>query len=301
MMKKKFLVFGLTALIGLVGLTGCSGGSQDSYIDIKGSDTMVNIGQQWAEAYMEGNNSVTISVTGGGSGTGIAALMNDNADLAQSSRKIKQQELSDAAAKGITIHEFIVGQDAVSMVVHKDNPIGQLTVPQLHDIFTGVITEWSELGWADGGSIVVYSRQSNSGTYEFVYEQVLSKKDWAPSTLFMAGTSSIITGVGEDKNGIGYVGVSYVNESVKALNVAKDANSEYVSPQNRSNIEAGKYPVTRPLYFYINGKPEGAVLDYLKWVLSAEGAAVLENAGFYNITPAYRDANNSIFKSLGIN
>lgn len=301
MMKKKFLVFSLTALIGLVGLTGCSGGSQDSYIDIKGSDTMVNIGQQWAEAYMEGNNSVTISVTGGGSGTGIAALMNDNADLAQSSRKIKQQEISDAAAKGITIHEFIVGQDAVSMVVHKDNPIGQLTVPQLHDIFTGVITEWSELGWADGGSIVVYSRQSNSGTYEFVYEQVLNKKDWAPSTLFMAGTSSIITGVGEDKNGIGYVGVSYVNESVKALNVAKDANSEYVSPQNRSNIEAGKYPVTRPLYFYINGKPEGAVLDYLKWVLSAEGAAVLENAGFYNITPAYLDANNSIFKSLGIN
>lgn len=298
-MFKKGFISVITILLVAFTLVGC-GGNAEKYIEVKGSDTMVNLGQQWAEAYMAKNPDVTISVTGGGSGTGIAALQNDNTHIAQSSRPIKKEEIENAKAKNVEIHEFIVGQDGLSVIVNPKNPISDLTMAQIKDIFTGKITHWSELGWAEGGEITIFSRQSNSGTYEFFWETVLHEEDWAPNTMFMPGSAAIYEAISSDENGIAYLGIGYVKEGVKAINVARTEAGPYITPLKQENIDNGIYPIARPLYFYINGKPEGVVLDYLKFVLSEEGEKVLYQVGFYANTPAYKEQNRKTFEKLGI-
>lgn len=293
---QKFLV-GFVLLVSVAVLAGCGSGD---YIEVRGSDTMVNLGQHFAEAFMESNPEISLSVTGGGSGTGIAALINDTVDIAQSSRKIKQEERDDAADHGVEVHEFIVGQDAVSIIVNKDNPLREITLADLKDIFTGKISTWSELGWDGGGNITLYSRQSNSGTYVFFWETVMNEADWADETMYMPGTSAIYEAVVADSNGIGYVGVSYVREEVHALKVAREETGPFVDPLIRANVDDGSYPIARPLYFYINGVPEGAVLEYLQWVLSDEGKKVLEATGFYANTLEYEQQNSDTFQRLGI-
>ncbi len=262
----------------------------------QGSDTMVNMGQFLAEYYMDNVNlGAAIAVTGGGSGTGIAALINNNVDLAQSSRQIRDSEIEQAAANGVEVFEFIVAQDGLAIYLNAENPIDELNFAQLKGILTGKITNWSEVGWADGGHIDVFSRQSNSGTYVFINENVMHGEDWAPGTRFQPGSSQVIEGVRADRGGIGYSGVGFLTEGVKVISVSREEGQPAVSPLVAANVSDGSYPIARPLFFYTNGYPQGVLLDYLEWVLSPEGQQVVVDTGFYGIHGEYRRANNRTF------
>jgi len=264
-------------------------------LSIQGSDTMVNMGSNLAEVYMDtANPEAAISVSGGGSGTGIAALINDNVDIAQVSRTITDEELAEAEANGVQIYEFIVGQDGLAIYLNEDNPIDELDVEQLKDIFTGEITDWGEFGWEDGGQIDVFSRQSNSGTYVFINENIMDGKDWAPGTRFQPGSSQVVEGVIADKSGIGYSGIGYLTDGVKAINVA-NVGEEAVSPEEAENVSDGSYPIARPLFFYTNGFPEGVMLHYLEWVLSEAGQDVVVQSGFYGVHDEYMQINEETF------
>ena len=264
-------------------------------LSIQGSDTMVNMGSNLAEVYMDtANPDAAISVSGGGSGTGIAALINDNVDIAQVSRTMTDEEIAEAEANEVEIYEFIVGQDGLAIYLNEDNPIDELDVEQLKDIFTGEITDWGELGWDEGGQIDVFSRQSNSGTYVYINENIMDGKDWAPGTRFQPGSSQVVEGVIADKSGIGYSGIGYLTDGVKAINVA-NVGEEAVSPEEAENVSDGSYPIARPLFFYTNGFPEGIMLHYLEWVLSEAGQDVVVQSGFYGIHDEYMQINEETF------
>lgn len=292
MKKLNLLFFGLVVILtSLMVFSGC-GGQGENYLRIQGSDTMVNMGQDLAETYMnEVDPEATISVTGGGSGTGIAALINDDVDIAQASRKMSESEIEEARANGVEVYEFIVGQDGLAVMINEANPNENLIFSQLKDIFTGKTTHWSELGWEEGGEITVYSRQSTSGTYVYFNNIVMDGEDWADGALFMSGSSALAEGVVNDKGGIGYSGVGYVREGLKAVNVALDEDSKYFTPLEKENIDSGNYPIARPLFFYTNGLPEGLTLEYLEWVLSPAGQQVISKQGFYELTPEYASKN----------
>lgn len=309
-MKRLFRLLVAVVTVGAMSLlAACGGGGSDGaqttpelsgYIDIKGSDTMVNLGQAWAEAFMDTHPKVQIAVTGGGSGTGIAQLINNNTDIAQSSRAMKGSEFDDAARRGVDVYEFIVGQDGLATAVHRDNPVKQLTTDQLKDIFTGKITDWAAVGWAAGGAISVYSRDSNSGTYVFFLENVLHGEDWAPGTRFMPGSAAINEALQTDKAGIGYYGVGYV-DGVTALAVSSDGQN-YYSPLNAADVDSGAYPLARPMFFYTNGAPEGLILEYLRWVLSdSDGQEIIKGVGFFPIAAPHKDHNTATFKAAGVN
>ncbi|PYZ97363.1 phosphate-binding protein [Alteribacter lacisalsi] len=272
----------------------------EGFLEIRGSDTMVNLGQAFAEGYMDINELGDISVTGGGSGTGIAAMINNDIDIAQSSRAMTEEEFEEAEANGAEPHEFIVGQDGLAVAIHNDNPVEELTFAQIKDIFTGEITDWSEVGWDDGGTISVASRQSNSGTYVYFNQNVMDGEDFAPDAQFLPGSSAIREAVEQDASAIGYIGIGYV-EGIDAVNVALDEDSEYVSPFEEENVDEGLYPIARPLYFYVNGTPDGIMEDYLKWVIYDEDADELRyDTGFYQIGDEYMDQNEETFEELGI-
>jgi len=287
-------------------LAGCggngeNGGSSSDYLETQGSDTMVNMGQSLAEYYMdEVNPEASISVAGGGSGTGIAAIINDDIDIAQSSRAMTEEEIADAAERNVDVYEFIVGQDGIAMVVNEDNPLEKISLPELKQIFTGEVSDWSELGWRNGGKISIYSRQSSSGTYVFFNELVMDGEDFAEDSHFMPGTSAIADGVEGDRGAIGYVGVGYVRDGIKPLEVSVEKEGEYFTPLEAENVNTGAYPLARPLYFYTNGPPEGEMLDYLEWVLSEEGQNVILDAGFYMNTPEYQEINENTFREAGV-
>ena len=297
-MKSWTRVVGLVAILSLCWI-GVAGAQVTGYLEVKGSDTMVNLGQTWAEEFMERNPGAVIAVTGGGSGTGIAGLINNNLDIAQSSRNITETELEMAAENGVEVFEFVTAQDGLAVAVHNDNPLTTMTIAQLKAIFTGAVTNWSELGWDDGGDITVYSRQSNSGTYVFFNENVMDGEDWADGTLFLPGSSAINEAIGQNRSGIGYYGIGYV-EDVQAVNVALDENSTAYSPLDREAVNTGLYPIARPLYFYLNGTPEGLALTYLEWILGEEGQAIIGEIGFYSLTPNYIEANEANFAAAGL-
>ena len=272
----------------------------EGYLEIRGSDTMVNLGQAFAEQYMDYNGNGDLSVTGGGSGTGIAAMINNEVDIAQSSRAMTSGEIEDAEANGAEPIEFVVGQDGLAVAVNNDNPIEDLTIQEIKDVFTGVITEWSELGWDDGGPITVYSRQSNSGTYVYFNENVMDGEDFAEGAMFMPGSAAIREAVEQEANAIGYIGIGYI-EGIAAVNVASDENSEYVTPFEESNVDEGIYPIARPLYFYVNGTPDGVMLDYLNWTLKSDTAdSVRYDTGFYQIGSNNQEANKAMYEELGL-
>lgn len=281
------------------GQSATGDGSDDGgYIDIRGSDTMVNLGQQWAEAFMAQRPDVQIAVTGGGSGTGIAQLINNNTDLAQASRPMKPEEFEQARQHGVEVYEFIVGQDGVVIAVHQDNPIEKLTVTQLKDIFTGKISDWSELGWAEGGPISIHSRDSSSGTHAFVVETVMDGEDWAPGTRFASGSAAINEALRTDIAGIGYFGVGYV-EGTKAVSISVDGEN-YYSALDEEHVNNGLYPLARPLFFYTNGAPSGVLLDYLEWVLGEEGQTLLEEIGFFRVNQLQVEQNELTFREAGL-
>ena len=260
-----------------------SAGSATQTIENKGSDTLVNLALAWAERYMKEHPDVRISVTGGGTGTGIASLMNATVDIANASREMKPDEIKAAQANGITPVEFVVARDAIAVVANPSNPVNGLTLKQISDIYTGKITNWRQVGGQDR-PIVLLSRESNSGTYVYVLEHVIrmgnakSRLLFSPDTLLMPSSEGISTEVRQNPNAIGYDGLGYVTPDQKVLGVARNADSPYVTP-SVATVNDGSYPISRPLYMYTAGEPGGQVKAYLDWVLGP-GQIEVSRLGF---------------------
>jgi phosphate transport system substrate-binding protein len=261
---------------------------QITSIDNIGSDTLVNLALAWAEKYHELYPNVEISVTGGGSGTGIAALINGTVDIANASREIKPEETLQAEANGINPTEFIVAKDAIAVIVNPNNPLSQLTIKQLSDIYSGKINNWSEVG-GDDRPIVRLSRETNSGTHVFFLDNVIRMGNPNDNTLFSADTlllpsSEIITAETSDNpNAIGYDGLGYVTPDVKVIAIAPDATSPYILPSAES-VKEGQYPIARDLYMYTDGAPTGAINDYLLWIMTSEAQSIVSQLGFVPIS-----------------
>ncbi|OGU76497.1 MAG: hypothetical protein A2V93_03395 [Ignavibacteria bacterium RBG_16_34_14] len=256
--------------------------AEKSVITIKGSDTMVNLSQKWAEVYMQKNANVSIQVTGGGSGTGVAALLNGTTNVANSSRELKENELKDASQKGITPKVFEVALDGIAVIVHPSNPVSSLTLLQIADIFTGKIKNWKEVGGKDS-PITLYGRENSSGTYEFFREHVLLKKDYATNTQVLQGTAALSEAVARDVKGIGYGGVGYFAErkDVKIIGVKAVKDDDPVFPAtdgkvNYEDIWSKKYSISRYLYCFTNGKPKPEVQAFLDFILSSEGQELVK-------------------------
>lgn len=253
-----------------------------SVIQNTGSDTLVNLALAWAERYMPAHPGVRISVTGGGSGTGIAALINGTTDIANASRAMKQEEFDAARKNGITPIEFAVARDAIAVVVNPSNPVNGLTLAQISDIYQGKITNWRQVGGEDR-PIVLLSRESNSGTYVYFLENVLrlgQKSDllFSPDTLLMPSSEGISAEVRQNPNAIGYDGLGYVTSDQKVIAVAQDPDGPYVKP-SVATVNDGSYPVSRPLFMITVGQPTGQVKDYLDWILR-DGQALVVELGF---------------------
>lgn len=249
-------------------------------ITIKGSDTMVILVQRWTELYPN-QKSAEFQVSGGGSGVGIAALLNGTTDLCASSRPIKpaevQQLLETYNYKGLEVR---VARDGLALYVHKKNKVRKLTIEQLRLIFTGKITNWKDVGGADK-TINLYSRENNSGTYEFFKEHVLLKQDFAPQSQHMAGTAALINAVSKDVYGIGFGGAAYAKDVV-ALSVASAAGKPYVAPTEASILNS-EYPISRFLYFYLSKRPQGEIKKFIDWVISPAGQKVVRDVGYFPI------------------
>ena len=242
---------------------------------IKGSDTVLPLSQKEAEAY--GKKGGKVTVTGGGSGVGIAALLDGSTDIAQSSRKTKFSEKAKLVAKKRQVKELAIAMDALAVVVHPDNKVSQLTRQQLEDIFTGKITNWKQVGGEDR-RIIVYSRETSSGTYEFFKEQVLKNKNYKASVLSMPATGAIIQSIKQTKGAIGYVGLAYLNKEVKAIKVSYDGKN-FVAPTLEAS-KNGTYPIVRPLLYYYDIRKSKAVTPFLNFVLSKEGQKIVSNVGY---------------------
>ena len=255
--------------------------SQNVNCKIKGSDTVLPLTQKEAEVFMKQYQGSSIMVTGGGSGVGISALQNGTTDIAQSSRSIKMDEKMKMQDAGKAFKETIIAYDALAVIVNPANPVSQLTREQLEGIFTGKITNWKEVGGEDL-KIVVYSRETSSGTYEFFKEHVLNKKNFTPTALLMPATGAIVQSVSQTKGAIGYVGLAYLEADVKALKVSYDKGVTFIAP----SVETAKnktYPVTRPLYYYYLNSTEASIKPYLDFVLSAEGQKIVQEIGYIPI------------------
>ena len=250
----------------------------------KGSDTLLNLALAWAEAYQHVDSSISIAVTGGGTGTGIAALINRTADIANASRQMKDEEIAAAHANGVDPVEIPIAMDALAIVIHPTNPVSQLTLGQLSDLFTGRITNWKEVGGNDA-PVVLVSRDSSSGTHVYFLEEVVRKGDkantdiFAPQTLLMPSSVGIASEVSRNPNAIGYDGLGYVTEEEKVIAVAHDDNSPFVLPSTETAAK-GTYPLARYLYMYTAGKATGALGRYLDWVRGPEGQTIVTQLGF---------------------
>jgi phosphate transport system substrate-binding protein len=252
-------------------------------IENKGSDTLVNLALAWAETYMHAHPDVRISVTGGGSGTGIASMINGTVSIANASRDMKPEEIAAARANGIDPIEFVVARDAIAVVVNLSNPIDRLTIKQISEIYTGKVSNWKEIGGKDK-PIVLLSRESNSGTYVYFLENVIrqgnskSKLLFSSDTLLMPSSEGISSEIRQNSNAIGYDGLGYVTPDQKVIAVAKNENGPYVMP-SAETVNNGSYPIARPLYMYTAGRPTGQIKAYLDWILSG-GQALVTKLGF---------------------
>ena len=298
-MKKIAIVCFLTLLIYGSVIIGCSPTNSNNNNNVatkggahvtiknKGSDTMVNLAQAWAEKYIGVTSAASVEVSGGGSGTGVAALINGTVDIANCSRQIKPKELEQATQNtGKAPQEFIVGYDALAVYVHHDTPIDKITIPQLAEIYgeDGTITLWSHLGIQNSAcpsdKIIRISRQSNSGTYFYFREALLGKdRDFELGSLDLHGSKDVVEVIGRTPCAIGYSGMGYATPDVKMLEIATAPSEPYYAP-NLENVLAKSYPIARPLYMYSLGEPIGEVKAYLDWILSAEGQKIVQQLGF---------------------
>lgn len=285
---RSLLVFLLVCLVVLVGCGGRSGDQSATTgkktIEDIGSDTIVNLALAWAEVYQKIKPDIRVSVSGGGSGTGLAALINGTTDIANASRKIKAEEKTDAEKNGIEPHEIEIARDAIAVIVHPENPVQRLTLQQISDIYSGKITNWKEVG-GDDRPIVLLSRETNSGTHVFFLEQVVRLGDAKNKTLFSADTlllpssEGITAEVRQNPNAIGYDGLGYITPDVKTLAVAAKPDGEFVKP-SADTVNNGKYPIARPLFMYTRGEPAGEVKNYIDWILSPDGQKIVGQLGF---------------------
>jgi len=248
---------------------------------------MVNLGQAWAEKYMQDKAGDFVAITGGGSGTGFSSLISGTCDIAMSSRNIKEKEIAIAKQKGINPCEIKVAMDGLAVVVNPKNPVMKLTIEQLAGIFTGKISNWKELGGLDS-KIVILSREVNSGTHVYFKEHVLrrgdpnGKEEFAPGALLLSSSQAIADEVAGNPAAIGYYGMGYISSKQKPIMVAKDEKSEYEAP-TIENVVNGKYPISRPLFLYTNGQPQGLVKKFIDFVLSKEGQEIVLKTDFVPI------------------
>jgi len=257
-------------------------------ITVKGSDTLVILAQKWAEVYMRDHAGTKIQVTGGGSGVGFAALQSRQTDLASASRPIKGKEIEACIrAFGKRPTEYKVALDGLSVYVHADNPVKEVSLEQLQAIFTGQVKNWKQVGGPDA-LITVYSRENSSGTYEFFKEHVLGGKDFAAGAQTMPGTAAVLQAVAKDKGGIGYGGAAY-GAGAKHMAVKKDEASPGIEP-TEENVVQGTYPIWRYLYIYVNpAQDKGEIADYLSWIRSEAGQALVKEVGYYPLPPQFRE------------
>ena len=289
MMKKSAAIF----FIFLFFLAGCAASApqnqsaadantSNAYIENKGSDTLVNLALVWAEKYQLAHPEVQISVSGGGSGTGITALINGTVDIANASRAIKPEEIEEANAQGIEPYELVVANDAIAVIVNPENPVDHLTLEQVSHIYQGHITNWKEVGGEDR-PIVCLSRETNSGTHVYFLETVVrlgdpdSKALFSQETLLLPSSEGIIAEVRDNPNAIGYDGLGYVTSEVKMLGLGEGA--QIILP-SAETVKDMSYPIARQLYIYSNGAPQGAIKDYIDWILSPDGQAYVLELGF---------------------
>jgi phosphate transport system substrate-binding protein len=286
-MKRILTLFLVASFI----FTSCSKSNNSSvsdspanYIENKGSDTIVNLALAWAENYQGEHQNIRISVTGGGSGTGIAALVNGTVDIANASRKIKDEETAEAQSNGITPVEHIIARDAIAVIVNPENPVSELTLQQISDIYSGKYKNWNEVGGEDR-PIVRLSRETNSGTHVYFLETVLrlgNKEDktlFSTSTLLLPSSEGIISEVRNNPNAIGYDGLGYVPKDLKMIAIAKKVGEPYVLP-SIDTVNDKSYAIARDLYMYTNGAPAGIIKDYLDWILSDEAQQIVADLGF---------------------
>jgi len=281
----------VAALAAALVSSACGGARKEAkpantVIQNKGSDTMVNVAQVWAEEYRKAAPTVEVEVSGGGSGVGLAALVKGAVDIANASRDIKPSEIEQAAKNtGKKPVGFNVGSDALAVYVHKDNPMSEITVEQLTELYAegGKVTRWSELGVTIPGvkddTIVRVSRQSSSGTYEFFREHALGNRDFRLGSRDLNGSKEVVELVGTTPTAIGYSGMGYATAAVKMLKVAPKAGAPAVAPTVAA-VHDRSYPLARSLHLYTLGEPQGAVKAYIDWILSPAGQKVVEDAGY---------------------
>ena len=267
-------------VLGQAVFTSCTTAEElQGSLQIKGSDTMVNLCQAWAEAFMAKHPQVTVAVTGGGSGTGIAALIGGTCDLVAASRTMTEKEKSQAAAQGHEAREWKVALDGLAVVVNPKNPVRQLTLQQLADLFTGNMKNWKAVGGPDK-VVVLLSREVNSGTHAYFKEHVLGKeKEFAPEALLMPSSQAIADEVATNPEAIGYYGMGYLNPRNAALAVAKTPEGPYITPSIAS-VQSGTYPISRPLFFYSRGEVQGLANAFLEFTLSPDGQAIVQQTDF---------------------
>ncbi len=295
MQYKVHVILGIVLIVlGGMLLGGCrqetvSSASEASVttIENKGSDTIVNLALLWAERYNEVNPDVRIAVTGGGSGTGIAALINGTVDIANASRPIKPEESEAALNNGIEPVKFVIARDAIAIVVHPDNPVDHLTLQQISDIFSGKITNWKDVGGEDR-PVVLLSRETNSGTHVYFLEEVvrLGHKDsttlFSPDTLLLPSSEGISTEIRQNPNAIGYDGLGYVTPDMKTVAVGINPAGPFW-PAKVETVNQGQYPIARDLYMYTAGQPKGPIALYLDWVMASEAQKIVLDLGFIPI------------------
>jgi phosphate transport system substrate-binding protein len=281
-------LFVLTACRGSDDDAGGSSGPQRA-LQNKGSDTLVNVALAWAEAYREVEPDVSIAVTGGGSGTGIAALINGTVDIANASRGMKDNEIEEARANGIEPVEHVVAIDALAIITNLENPVEKLTIQELSDMYTGRITNWKDVGGNDA-PIVLLSRETNSGTHVYFLEEVVRRGEkentdiFAPQTLLMSSSVGITSEVRRNPNAIGYDGLGYVDpDHEKVISIAPEKDDDYVQPTVES-ASAGIYPLSRNLFMYTAGEPAGPLADYLSWIIGDAGQEIVARLGFVPLT-----------------
>jgi phosphate transport system substrate-binding protein len=247
---------------------------------VKGSDTMVILAQRWAETYMKKNAGKKVQVTGGGSGTGIAALVNGTTDVANSSRPIKADEKAKVRDRyNVLPAETVVARDGVAVYVHEANPLGQITEAHLRAIYLGDVTNWKQVGGPDA-PIVLYSRENSSGTYVFFKDHVLKGEDFAASAQTLPGTAAVVNAVSKEKKGIGYGGAAYA-KGIKELKVVGADGQGYLP--SAENVRSGKYPLSRPLFVYTRGAPTGEAREFIDFCLSGEGQSIVTQVGYFPV------------------
>ncbi len=250
-------------------------------ITVKGSDTMVRLCQRLAEEYMKGHKQTVIQVSGGGSSSGIAALINGSTRVCASSRPLTDVEIRIATTKGVKVHQLVVALDGIAIYLHKSNLVVDLTLAQLREIYTDNLTNWKDLGGPDQ-PIILYGRENNSGTYTYFQQQILGGEDFAERCEPLPGTASVVHAVAHDVNGIGYGGIAWAT-TIKYAGIRVNDSAQAVLP-SAATVSDRSYPISRELYFFLNGEPTGETKEFLDWVLSSEGEKVVVESGFVPVS-----------------